>query len=816
MRGRYRLHERFRTVLCDTQVNLGRAEERNRIDWGDLKLDKSEGNIMNYGSSEEDSRSRPDPIIQGRDSKGGPAKGQRQPTEIVPSVSKPVPVAAGELLPTRFIGPDAPMRPTLAGNDIVEALFRYKWTILIVFFVVTVPAIAAIWTQMVPKYRARAEVRVRPIIPSLVFRTEDNGTIPFYTSFVNTQVSIIRSLDVLQRVLDQQEVQNTQWYKQGKNSLIQKLRRSHPEPPIERLRDILSVAPRRGTEIIDVSFTAASSKDARVIVDAVVEQYIRYIAEKTDASKDKLYRQLVEQYKSLENEILGREKVSAELRKSLGTDMPQELISSRRLRLDEMEARLENLQQNIALLEWQRKKLEELMQKAETADGNDIAVASADGLQEQPAYHEDEEWRQLDIAVRTRKHEIENSVLSPKHPDMVRMANDLKFAEELLRLREAQLDEQWRRRSRSLPASVPSGAVASATSQGAPLMVPGVHALGPMAGIGYGGLTYEEQMLFLEHQLERSKEEEKLLVAELEKQRKDFEGLFESAQLLEKENNTLAHKRELFTAVRQRLDQKNIERKVPGSIEVLSRAFAPSKPSEDRRVVFTAMALFMGLGLGGGLAFLRSVKSQAIYAAKDMPQPMQVPLLGHIPVTNTKRPPEEEVSPAMIESVRVVRTTLLSRLNGQECTTVLVTSAAAGTGKSSFAIMLGKSLARAGKKVLLVDADFRKTTLSKRLNLADKSGFIESLQNRSVDKRHVFPTNTPGLSVIPAGSQNGGDLVFEETANGAFKACINQLRKDYNIILLDSSPIVGQLPHSAGGGRSDTFEPGGRYDNGGA
>jgi tyrosine-protein kinase Etk/Wzc len=137
-----------------------------------------------------------------------------------------------------------------------------------------------------------------------------------------------------------------------------------------------------------------------------------------------------------------------------------------------------------------------------------------------------------------------------------------------------------------------------------------------------------------------------------------------------------------------------------------------------------------------------------------------------------------------------VRTALLSRLNGKGNTTLLVTSADASTGKSTFTMMLGKSLAQAGKKVLIIDSDFRKMSLTKRFNLPNKPGFLESLSRRSIDKRHIFPTETFGLSIMPAGKRRNENAVFEETANGAFKACINQLQNQYNIILLDSSPIL--------------------------
>lgn len=706
----------------------------------------------------------PDPIVQARDDYSKPYEGM-QPTEIMHSVKRPISAADATLLPNQFMGNGGPTQAVPTGTDMIESMFHFKWTVLAVFVLTAVPAIAFIWTQVVPKYRASAEVRVRPIIPYLVFRTEDSGMIPLYESFVNTQVSIVRSLSVLQRVLDQQEVQETQWYKNPRKLFLQRLRGNPADPPIERLRDDLSVQPRRGTEIIDVAFMDSSARDAKLIADTVLDQYVKYIWEMSDATKDELYRQLVDQYKSLENEILGREKISAELRRSLGTGTPQELVSGKRVRLDATQARLSELRQSIAVLEWERKELEDLMKQAVTDDSNNVMAARTGGMEKQPKYYEDAEWRRLDIDVKTTRHNIENSSLTPNHPDMIRAAHNLKFAEELLRLREAQLDEQWRDRLKN--------------EAGVPITITNAD-----------GLSAEERLISLEYQLARSKQEEKIVLAELEKQQAEFEGLFESAQLLEKENNALLHKRELFDAVRQRLDQKNMERNVPGSIEVLARASVSSKPYNDRRIVYTAMALVLGLGMGGGAAFLRASRNQAIYTPKDMPHPMQVPFLGYIPATRARKSSDDEVSPAMVESIRFVRTALLSRLDGEGCTTVLVTSADTGTGKTTFTMMLGKSFAQAGKKVLMIDADFRRMSLTKRFGLPDKSGFIQSLRQRSVSKQHIFPTETSGLSIVPAGKRDDDDAVFEEIANGVFNTCIDELRKQYNIILLDSSPIL--------------------------
>ncbi len=699
----------------------------------------------------------PDPIIQAKDDSNRFHKGL-QPMEIVHSANKPMSVADATLLPNQFMGIGEPTQTPLSSNDIIKSMFRFKWTILAIFILVAAPAIAVIWTQVVPKYRAKAEIRVRPIIPRLVFRTEENGMIPLYNSFVNTQVSIMRSLTVLQRVLDQQEVQQTQWYKNPQQPLVQSLLKNPLAPSIERLRNNLSVQPRRRTEIIDIALIDSSAKDAKIIVDAVLDQYIQYIGETSDATKDVLYKTLSGQYKTLDTEIKGQEKIAIELSKSLGTEIPDELISSMRLRLEETQDRLSKLQQSIAILKWK-------MKQAGADDSNDLPVALTDKMEKQPKYYEDTEWRALDVNARAIRHKMATGLLTPKHQNVTLMEKELKFTEELLRLRESQLDGQWRDQLKN--------------ASGVPITNTNANSLG-----------YEEGLISLEYQLARAEYEEQLLLAEFDTHKADFEKFFESAQLLKKENNILQHKRELFSAVRQRLDQKNMERNVPGSIDVLMRTFVSSRPYNDRRIVFTAMTLVMALGMGGGIAFLRGSRNQSIYTHNDMPYPTQVPFLGYIPMIRNRRSPDDEISSDVSEAFRIMRTALLARLNGQGNPSVLVTSSEASTGKSTFTMMLGKSLAQAGKKVLMIDADFRRKSLTNRFNLLDKFGFLESLYCKSVDRRHIIPTETIGLNIMPAGKRSNDDNVFEETANGAFKACIDQLRNQYNVILLDSSPIL--------------------------
>ena len=687
------------------------------------------------------------------DQSQAPEANRDQDISAPPAV--PMPSAGSSLSPSRPWGLSPRAQPASSPAELLTSVLRFKWTLLAVFILVSLPLIVAIWTLVVPKYQARAEVRVRPIIPRLVFRTDDNGMIPLYNSFVNTQVSFIRGQVVLQRVLDREEIRVTQWYRNPSKSLIEQLR-GHTLPPLERLRDNLSARPRNGTEIIDVSFADPVAKDARLILDAVLDQYLDYITKRSDDTEEILYRQLSEQCKMLESEIQGRERICAELHKMLRTQVPQELIGSKRVRLDETQARLNQLRDKIKLLEWKTA-------QAGGEDGNGVSDVSAD-MGNKQRYYTDSEWRSLDLEMKRIQHQISNGVYKPNHPIGVRLQKDLRFTEELLRSREAQLDEQWRNQAADADGS---------GNQGGPASV--------------------------EQQLAEAKREQGLLQTEVADQEAEFKELFEGAQSLERENNTLRHQRELFDAVRQRRDQKDIERNVPGSIERLAPAFTGSRPERDQRAKFTLLALVLGLGMGSGVAFLRASRNQGIYAPKDMPQAMQIPFLGHLPLVRSRRALGGSLSQEimqkqflLLESVRLVRTALLSRLDRQRATFILITSAASGTGKSNFTMILGRSLAQAGKRILMIDVDFYKRTLSKRFDVLDKAGLLNCLSSRSIDTGHIFPTETPGLCIMPAGKRNGDGKAFEEIADGAFKTCMDQLttQGNYDVILLDSSPIL--------------------------
>jgi receptor protein-tyrosine kinase len=230
------------------------------------------------------------------------------------------------------------------------------------------------------------------------------------------------------------------------------------------------------------------------------------------------------------------------------------------------------------------------------------------------------------------------------------------------------------------------------------------------------------------------------------------------------------------------------ESNAPLNIRV-STASLPSVPDRDRRLLLSVMAMAGGLIGGLAVAYLRSATDSRIRVASDLPFAPRTPFLGYLPQMPAALDPAAEPAPWLQECMRMVRTSLLERLHGSENPVVLITSCSAGAGKSSVAVLLGRSLAHLGKKVLLVEADMLRPSLAPRLGLDEGPGLAGILTGAANDKDAIRKTGEPGFDVLPAGvPQEGFDA--ELLANGVFAASLRRWRGKYGFVLLDSPPVL--------------------------
>jgi capsular exopolysaccharide synthesis family protein len=140
------------------------------------------------------------------------------------------------------------------------------------------------------------------------------------------------------------------------------------------------------------------------------------------------------------------------------------------------------------------------------------------------------------------------------------------------------------------------------------------------------------------------------------------------------------------------------------------------------------------------------------------------------------------------EAVDGAAARLLRKAECDQTRVILVTSALSGEGKTTLATQLAMSLARHSRRTVLVDFDLRQPTLDGALGLPLGPGICEALCGAGDVMDMVQQTETDCLSVITAGVWNRRVLVA--LGNGTVGTVLEQLRTNFDFVIIDSSPLL--------------------------
>jgi len=145
------------------------------------------------------------------------------------------------------------------------------------------------------------------------------------------------------------------------------------------------------------------------------------------------------------------------------------------------------------------------------------------------------------------------------------------------------------------------------------------------------------------------------------------------------------------------------------------------------------------------------------------------------------------------EQIHALATHVLARHSEQGMKAVALTSALAGEGKTTVTLALAEKLASSGKKILVIDLDTHRGTLSQQAKLDGLPGAIESTNRPAASTEpaglHVYPTDCAGLFVTPTGrveSQEGLPLLSPDR----IKRMVQLGLENHDLVLLDCPPLL--------------------------
>lgn len=224
---------------------------------------------------------------------------------------------------------------------------------------------------------------------------------------------------------------------------------------------------------------------------------------------------------------------------------------------------------------------------------------------------------------------------------------------------------------------------------------------------------------------------------------------------------------------------------------VVDKAFAGSDPVSPKPKMIYMLAFVAAAGLFIVTIMGKDILTGKIKYRSEIEKMTSIPIIGEIAFdkSNTALVIEKGTRSFVAEEFRKLRISLsFLGIDGIH-KKLLLTSSISGEGKSFIAANLATSIALTGKKVVLVDMDLNNPSLSKILNVSYENGVTEFLTGeKTYDDVINKIDNQENLYFISAGSlpENPSELL----AGGQVKLLIDYLEQNFDMVVIDTSPIV--------------------------
>jgi polysaccharide biosynthesis transport protein len=233
------------------------------------------------------------------------------------------------------------------------------------------------------------------------------------------------------------------------------------------------------------------------------------------------------------------------------------------------------------------------------------------------------------------------------------------------------------------------------------------------------------------------------------------------------------------------------------SLSIVSDAVPPSSASGPRPLLIAMLVAFLGLLVAIALAFGPRLFDDTLRDPNEVAPTTGLPTLGVLKARGRRlrrlRPSDllptlTEPRSAGAEAVRSVRWRVEFAMRDRPFSSLLVTSAEVAEGKTVTAANLAVAFAQSGRRVLLVDADFRDPHLHRLFNIANGSGLANVVRNDVLtsDIAVAIP-GQPRLRVLPAGPLPVNPSEF--LGSDRMRDVLEQLATEFDLVILDSPSL---------------------------
>ena len=658
--------------------------------------------------------------------------------------------------PARLAGPPARMDAPAGGagitpRDVLRIIRRRKLLITLAFAITLAVVVVGtfLWQTLAPLYRATALLRVTPPVAS---------SLQVLTPFVRKDVienhkrsvaALVKDPRVLDAASRDPEIVKTKWYSGFKKK----------EDVVIELDDRLSVSVVPETVFIRLSMMGLNKTELPDIVNAVARHFTRLYNE------GKLFTAVGTR---LDREATIR-KFTAE-RDRLRAELDQVFRDMTAVKRDSPLAAMPEGQSVVAL---KLRNLTQELSDAQVMEAQARAALAANEQEERSGAlaRNPEVLNAVEFDVQVRQLQARLADLNTALDNAVRIGGEKHRAVQTLRSQIASTERALEQRTEEVTKSA-------------------IERIKEMRRLQVALAT--QQLASVTERLEEVNSEARDLedalgrLAELQAKREDIKN---SLALIDKRLVDLRLMGESGSATGE-------EGAGVGPVDIGQTATVPLRPAHPKWEVMLPAGAFLGLLLGFGLAFLLEFADTSIKTPSDLARRVDLPLLGMVPHSDDL---EEEVedfrrvtllaphSPAA-EAFRQIRTNLLFSGPAQQRRSLLVTSPSPEDGRTTVVMNLATAMAQSGRRVLVVDANFRQPAIAGMFPEAAAAGLSSALVGQAAWRDVVSPTGVPNLSVVTSGPlpPNPAELLGSET----MKQVLEEMVAEYDQVILDASPVM--------------------------
>jgi capsular exopolysaccharide synthesis family protein len=610
-------------------------------------------------------------------------------------------------------------------------LRKRKWLIILAELICVGLTVGAtvLWLMYAPLFTAFAVLEVRPEPTSAVMAQPGYMAREVLETLAVKYASLAGSEPVLQTALATPEVRATTWLQKS------------PDDSLPRLQDTISISPITASALIRISATGTNKTELPDIVNAVANAARERSSEIANRGKQDQIRQLRTERTSLADT---RDRIRADKAKLMREADVPDLTSQTNVRTME----LNMISQQVSVLELEFAQADQQLQLLrQQIQSGDIAKLPA-VLQ---AMDMDPSIRALETALlnmKARQSSMERKY-GPKSQKYIEYMGSI----------ESMQKEADARRQVLLQAQV--NAIVANTEASKAIIL--------------GRLTEMRQKYRL-----------------IDVSVRDLRATLSAYAQLEEQDKTL-------TSQVDRIDSRLVDLRIllqgNAPLEMMQLAYTPLQPSMPRWQIMIPLGILLGLIVGLGMAFLLEFIDTSIKGPSDVVRRIDLPLLGMVPHHDDV---EENIADLRVafashpnslisEAFRQIRTCLQFSGPASQRRSLLITSPQPADGRTTVALNLAASIARAGRKVLVVDANFRLPAVHGLFSACPEGGLSSALVGQAAWRDMILEIE-PNFSVMASGPlpPNPGELLGSEQMRTVLAEMVGQ----YDQVIFDGAPCL--------------------------